>query len=307
MELIFEFGGPNEGFLDTYQHIYSQFTTRYPTVTISHVRKGMGHCEHPGGRCGISMMTIINPENNKATVLSFWDRGRDVILGNSWSGWEGLNIVHCIGGLGVSVDRMSHLPIKFTPFLYPLELRKRYVYIERCRHPYIPQQKIQKACFIGNVYSGREVIVNELQKHPLFDIFDVDAGYYEEAYFEQMSKYVLTLSLNGNGELCMRDFESMGLGIPVVRSEVKSAFMQPFVDRQNYIRGSDPALDAWFVYGGRDKEIAEQFISTVETAIHETDMLSTVSRNSVEYFDNYCYPAKIADKFFEVFDLDILR
>jgi hypothetical protein len=157
------------------------------------------------------------------------------------------------------------------------------------------------------VYSGREVIVNELQKHPLFDIFDVDAGYYEEAYFEQMSKYVLTLSLNGNGELCMRDFESMGLGIPVVRSEVKSAFMQPFVDRQNYIRGSDPALDAWFVYGGRDKEIAEQFISTVETAIHETDMLSTVSRNSVEYFDNYCYPAKIADKFFEVFDLDILR
>jgi len=307
MNLIFEFGGPNEGFTATYTKIYEKFNQHYPDINKTHVLKGIGHCDHTGGRCGISSMAIINADNNKATVLAFWDRGTEIIFGNSWSGWAGVNIVHCIGGLGVSIDRLPTFPIKFTPFHYPLEKLVRYDYIQNYRRPYVPIEKVQKACFIGNIYNGREKIVEELRKHPLFDIYGIDANYHNSAYFEKMSEYVLTLSLNGNGELCMRDFESMGLGIPVVRSEVKSMMSPPFIDGQNYIKGAAPSFDAWFVYGGKDVQIAEQFIHSVETVISNHELLNTVSQNGIQYFDEYCYPEKIAEKFFDVFDLDILR
>jgi hypothetical protein len=40
-----------------------------------------------------------------------------------------------------------------------------------------------------------------------------------------MSQYALTLSFNGNGEWCLRDVESMGLGIPTVRAEMKTLIL----------------------------------------------------------------------------------
>jgi len=110
MDLIFQYapdGGGNQGFRYVFDNIYERAITQYPEVNISflNIRDEFPHCDSPGGRCGISTLKIINPENKKATVLSFWDRGMDVITGEL--GWEALKVVHVIGGLGIYRTRKN--------------------------------------------------------------------------------------------------------------------------------------------------------------------------------------------------------
>jgi hypothetical protein len=310
MNLQFEFGGSNQGFFATYKSIYEQIDKIYPEVKKTHFEKGLTHCDHPGGRCGISNMVVINRDNNKATVLSFWDRGFDVITGNDWkNGWPDINIVHVIGGLGIDPQLITDKMPKFSPFLYPMEFMRVYDSIEQIRTPYKFTDKIPKACFIGNLYETRKVLSNLLKKRSdLFDIFGSEDGIFNHQYFQKLNEYAISLSFNGNGELCMRDFESIGLGIPVVRSEVKTPLMAPLVPEVDYLRGSDPSENAWFVYGYlQEEKIANQFIERVELALTQPELLEEMSKRNVEYFDENVYPEKIAQKFFEVFDLDILR
>jgi hypothetical protein len=310
MNLLFEYGSPNYGFISTYNRIYEQFETKYPGVRKTKFNKGWGHCSSPGGRCGTSNMDIINLDNNKTVILSFWDRGMESLTAKEWHCWEGLDMVYVIGGLGIDPDEIKeprYSRLGFSPFLYPLEHLRVYEAVERFRKPYVYEEKIKKACFIGQIYQARQVITDILKKHPLFDIYDGSAGYHGDAYFQKLNEYAITLSLNGNGELCMRDFESMGMGIPVLRSQVVTPLLAPLVADVDYIRGSDRPNGAWFIYGGREPQIAEQFIERIETAINEPEMLTAMSERNTKYFDEYVYPHKIADKFFEVFNLDMLR
>jgi len=316
MNLIFEYpfgGGGNQGFGYVFNGIYNSFKTHYPdvnTLNIDIIDPNNPHCEHPGGRCGVSTMKIINTANNKTTVLSFWDRTIDIFYAKGL-GWEDFNIVHVIGGLGVPESSeliMTSTGIKFTPFLYPLEFLSSYNYIQQFRKPYNVHEKIKKACFIGWVYESRKYIADILETHPLFDIYDTNAGLRGENYYEKMNQYALTLSFNGNGELCLRDVESMGLGIPIIRSEMITPFYKGILPGVNYIRGSEPSTNAFMVYPGYTfKQIAQQFISTVENAINDEALLNSISKNNIEYYDKYLLPDKIVDEFFNVFDLEILK
>jgi hypothetical protein len=310
MDLLFEFSGPNQGFNATYNQIYNEIDTKYSEIKKSRFEH-FGHCAHPGGRCGVSNMAIINQDNSKTVILSFWDRGMDALHANEWEiGWPGnLNVVHVIGGLGINPAKITDGMPKFTPFLYPLEFMSVYENVEKFRTPYVFEEKIPKACFIGSLYEHREMLAKYLRNRPdLFDMYTHADGFIKEDYFRKMNEYAITLSFNGNGELCMRDFESMGLGIPVVRSEVTTPLLAPLVAEVDYLRGSDPAMDAWFVYGYMKEEyIANQMIDRVEKALQEPEHLTAMSKRNVAYFDEYVYPHKIAQKFFEVFDLDILR
>lgn len=305
-----EFGGPNYGFQQTYQYIYNHIDVIYPEVEKSHIEKGFGHCEHQGGRCSISNMIIRNPDTQKAVILSFWDRGLEVVQANQWPHAWGteFKVVHVIGGLGIDPQKLSNYDVKFTPFLYPLELESRYRHVENVRVPYVFEQKQKKVCFIGSIYGTRKTILEHMTKHPMVDAYDHSAGYINQAYFEKMNEYALTLSLNGNGEWCMRDFESMGLGIPVIRCEAVSPLYAPLVPDVDYVRGADPALDAWMIFPwNHEQRIAEQFIDRIECIMKEPETLTKMSARNVSYFDENVYPEKIGKKFFDIFDLNELR
>jgi hypothetical protein len=54
-------------------------------------------------------------------------------------------------------------------------------------------------------------------------------------------------------------------------------------------------------------EIAEYFIDSVEKNINNDDLLMSISRNNIDYYDKYLLPNKIVDEFFKVFDPSILE
>ena len=317
MHLVFEYpfdGGGNKGFEYIFNSIYNDIKLHYPidVPLVSRVNTvdPNNPCQHPGGRCGISTMKITNKENNKTTVLSFWDRTIELTYGPG-IGWEAFDIVHIIGGLGVPLtpeEIYNQHGIKFSPFLYPLEFLSSYKYIEQYRKPYILEEKIKKACFIGWVYDSRKQVTDILQQHPLFEIIDTSAGLRGESYYDKMSQYALTLSLNGNGEWCLRDVESMGLGIPTVRAEMKTPFYKGLTPGVNYVKGMEASENAFMVFPGVSfEEVAQSYITAVENVIDNKELLTSISQNNIDYYDKYLLPNKIVDEFFNVFDLEILK
>jgi hypothetical protein len=316
MHLEFEYpfgGGGNQGFEYVYNKIFNTFNLYYPGITISKTDtiSLFYPCEHPGGRCGTSNMKIINKENNKTTVLSFWDRTMDIVASGGNLGWENLEIVHVIGGLGIFMtpeEIQNQYNVKFTPFLYPLEFLSSYKYIEQYRKPYNLDNKIKKACFIGWIYDSRKQIADILNTHPLFEIMGIEAGLRGEHYYEKMSQYALTLSFNGNGEWCLRDVESMGLGIPTLRAELKTPFYKGLNPNINYIKGMEPSINAHMIFSGYSfEDTAAHYIEAVEKAFNNEELLYSVSQNNTEYYNKYLLPDKIVDEFFNVFDLKILK
>jgi hypothetical protein len=315
MHLVFEYpfgGGGNQGFKYVYNRIANDMALRYPEIITSKIDtlSLFNPCDHPGGRCGVSTMKITNKENNKTTILSFWDRTIEIFHAKG-IGWEDFNIVHVIGGLGVPLTpeeiQIQH-GIKFSPFLYPLEILSSYNYIQQFRKPYVLEEKIKKACFIGWLYDSRKQIADILNQHPLFDVIGTEAELRGESYYEKMSQYALTLSFNGNGEWCLRDVESMGLGIPTLRSEMKTQFYKGLTPGINYIKGTEPSINAFMTYPGVSfQETAAQFIAAAESVINNKELLTSISKNNIEYYDKYLLPDRIADEFFNVFDPEILK
>jgi hypothetical protein len=317
MHLVFEYpfdGGGNQGFGYVFNRIFEDISLHYPNEVPAKSRfntvEKFYPCQHPGGRCGISTMKITNKENNKTTVLSFWDRTMDVV--NSIGlGWEDLNVVHVIGGLGMFMtpeEIQEQYNVKFTPFLYPLEFLSSYKYIEQYRGSYNLNERIKKACFIGWIYDSRKQIADILNKHPLFEVIGTEAGLRGEPYYEKMSQYALTLSFNGNGEWCLRDVESMGLGIPTVRAEMKTSFYKGLNPGVNYIKGMEPSMNAHMTFGGHSfEDTAAYYIDAVEKAFNNEQLLTFISQNNIDYYDKYLLPNKIVNEFFNVFDLEILK
>ena len=115
--------GGNKGFEYVFNSIYNDVKLHYPIeVPLTSRINIVDHnnpCPHPGGRCGISSMKITNKENGKTTVLTFWDRAMD-IMNSRGLGWEDMNVVHVIGGLGVFMPPEDIQNILGTPKLHLL-------------------------------------------------------------------------------------------------------------------------------------------------------------------------------------------
>lgn len=311
MKILIEYLTPNESFHYVYENVRLQLQSRYPEIEEIEFRElPRGHNPHPGGANGVSTMKIVNKENNKTTVLSFWDRALQVF--DNGVGWNNYNIVHLIGGLGIIPDELKQWqlvrPFKYSPLAYPLEFTRSYECIQKLRKEYIYEEKVKQACFIGCLYHPRDEFTKILNKHPMFKIIGPDAGLRYEPYYEEMQKYAMTLSFNGAGEYSIRDFESMGMGIPVLRSETISPLYAPFIPNENYIKGSRPSKAAFIIYPEtKFHEIADEFIAAAENVMNNGELLTKISKNSIEYFDNYVLPSKIVDLFFKQFDLSLLK
>jgi hypothetical protein len=295
----------NPYFKYIYHSIFNNFKELYPQHSVKHSQP-LGY--YQSGPGGMSNFQIINDDNNKTIVMSFWDRGMDVF--QMGLGWEQYNIVQYIGGLGLNLNSKQIKEIyniNHVPYQYPLGVPKSYDYVDEFRTDYDPTKKIRKAVFIGAVYGIRKKLEVFFKNHPLIDWFDSNAGIGGRDYYEKLKNYRIALSLNGNGEFCLRDLEAMGLRIPVVRSELLTPFYIPLVPDYHYIKASEPCKDACYIYANISvKDLAEQFIHQIEKNIDNFDTLNYIASNGYDYFDNYSRPDYIINLFFKLANFNSL-
>lgn len=307
MKLITEWGTPNESFAWVYTAIENGLKSRFGSVECR--RLPGGHNPHPGGPNGVSTMKIINGDTKKMAVVSFWDRGLDVFC--TGIGWEDNTLVHLYGGLGMPPDDIERYKqergVKHTPLQYPLDWLQHYKTLDEKRQPYDFSIKIPKAAFIGAIYHPRDEFIHLLEKTGLFYFLPASAGLRGPVYYEEMNKYAATLSFNGAGEYSIRDFESMGLGIPVIRSQPICRLHEPLIENVTYIKGSQPSDMAFIVYPGTTfKDITDQFYEATKAALANPQLLTNVAYNGYEYFDRNVRVERIAQLFLTKFDINDL-
>lgn len=309
MNLTFFFdkeGAGNQYFKYIYNTIFETFSNYFYGHNVKHLQPQGMYQSAPGG---MSNFQIINDDNNKTILLSFWDRGMDPFMPNI--GWEKYKIVQYIGGLGMTLNSKEikeKYNIDHSNFQYPLGVPNSYDYIDQIKSEYNPGDKKRKAIFIGAMYGTRIPLTKILSKHELFEILDNSKEYHGLEYFKKINEYRVSLSFNGNGEFCLRDLESMGLGIPCLRSELKTQFYHPLISDKHYIKGGRSCSQAWFTYSdSKIEDVAEEYIVALENIIDDFDRLKTISQNSYQYFNMYCKPDYIIDLFYKLVKIDELN
>lgn len=262
----------------------------------------------------IQVMTIVNPLNKKAIVFNVGPKCAGPFASNK--GWNDFNIVQIIGGASVSkswYDKLSDDKKSFfndfrSPICFPLDQTTHEEIVLNFK-PDSFYKKNRQAFFLGNTQNliGRIKISKILNKHPLFKIVDrKDSGRNFKDYINEMSQYKISLSLNGFAEACYRDWESMGIGIPIIRSEFYSQYNSPIIPNVHYISGSEPTINGETVYKSSFEDIADQLIHAVETYIDNEDFLNQISENGKKYFIENLTCDAIVKKFMSLLKLNLL-
>lgn len=304
----------NHGFNFVYKDVTRLLKEKYPNVSIeTYDCEDIANLVQPCAYCGGSNMSIVNLDTKKCAILSFADMAQIHVFAGH--GFDDFKIMEVYGGLAWGESQATPQEIsdawkiRYVPFQYPLPYDDFEEYISKNRTPYDPSTKIRKAVFLGMYHPERVHVLEHLKNHPLFEIPNNYHPRHE--YWSEMSKYAMILSLNGNGEFCVRDIEGYGLGIPTVRSELKAQLRyHPLIPNVHYIKGSEPSKSSRMSY--RDgsmasyKEIAEQFIHTVETTMYNDELLTNISNNALQYYENYCKFEYISKLFVDLFEPEIL-
>jgi hypothetical protein len=265
--------------------------------------------ENPANLKSMLMFTIANNENKKAILVNLADRLEPNLLPNH--GFDSFDIAQIIGGM--SIDKHEYqkykevLDNKRKPLMIPVDKVSEDDYLFNYKKPV--QDKIKKALFIGNVYSGRTEIVDILKKHPLFDIrhYIREVGYPFSEYINEMQKYSMCLSLNGFAEICYRDIEAMAIQVPILRSRFLNDYHNELIADYHYIAGSEPCENGFLRYSKLAKEIADQFIDKIESVIDNEEYLNNIALNGRQYYENNCTIKSIADNATKLINLDLLK
>lgn len=305
-------GAGNPYFKQIYHSIFNKLVDNYPEHNIKHKQPNYdGDYISPSAPGSYSMFTLYNEDNKKTIVMTFWDRSMDILTMSNALGWDNYDIVQLIGGLGMyktSKQIKEEYNIDHYTYQYPLGMPNSYQYVDELKKDYNPKNKIQKAIFIGLLYDVRKELASYMVNHPLIDIFSENDGFHGKLYYEKMSEYKMVISFNGNGELAMRDFEAMGLCLPVVRSEMLTQFHQPLIPDYHYLKSSYPCSEACRFYQGKDiREVAQLYIDVVESNINNDDKLSFIANNGNTYYNRYCKPEHIINLYFDIINLNKLN
>ena len=301
----------NDGFNYIYDRITKRLQQKYPELSIerydsTELIHNILVYSYGGGSC----YPIVNLDNNKCSILSFADHtGVHLYAGH---GFDHLKIVEIFGCM--RWDDEVHTPeeisakhnISYRAFQRPAAFGDAHEYSEKNRIPYDPTKRIRKAVYAGSQLPERINIFEYLRKHPLFHIHGGYIPRYD--YYNMMNEYAMFVSLNGVGEVTDKDYDVMRMGSVLLRSDLKTTLYKPLIPDFHFLKGSVASPRAAAYYNPYTfKEIAEQFIDTVEKTMYDDDLLTEIAINGHNYYLENCQYDILVDRFIDMFDPEILR
>lgn len=324
---VFHKHGPTVGYWGDWgrtniqYRIYERLCIENPDITFNSIN-WKPFCDYKefssGNVVGIDSpqnMTLVNPENNKTIIFNIGPRVEGSFSHST--GFKGLDIVQIIGGASMSkrwydgqpLSRKEYINDIRIPIVFPMDKISEEI-IARDYNIDRETKKINKAIFIGNLehrgLPGRDKISKILNKHPLFEITQSIRGIKFKDYLDKMNEYKISLSLNGLAEMCYRDWESMAISIPILRSEIYNTYSPDIVADYHYISGSDQCIDGSTGYAANYNDIADQFISKIEDVIDNDELLKRVGKNGRNYFEQSILSEKIIDQVIKKINLNLL-
>lgn len=217
---------------------------------------------NPSGIFSPHNMRIINEENGKYIVVSYWDKAIEM----TWSGngWDNENCVGFITSSGAD-DTMNYIPFSYLPY------QKFFSEYYTNAKPFEQKEK-NELSFRGFLY-GQRLALSELNMISITN----EKIYPEQRYYEDLTNNKICLSLNGAGEICNRDMEILSSGSVLFRPILKQKFHNKLIPGVHYVG---------YKYVEDPKEQMEIILHEYEKIKTDNELLKTIANNGYEWFKN---------------------
>lgn len=247
-KLVVQYEFPhNEWFITHYFHnVANKLVEKNKDIEFSFVNSGELRERNSYSRSSAHMMTITNPENGKYILQSFWDKTICVFNKFVWDPPKMVQLL-CSSGLNkeeydnfFKIDHNDTLPIDFdnvyTPFTYfPYTTRAARI-IETLASKRDFNNLKEKIVFRGALYNERLFLRNTIHNGEDIIVDNIQDTYKDAPEFlSEQIENLCALSINGAAEICNRDIELFGLGMPVIRTELNVEFFNKLKPDYHYI------------------------------------------------------------------------
>lgn len=150
---------------------------------------------------------------------------------------------------------------------------------------------IDKIFFRGNVDLMGRTSIYSLLKDPNFH-----GGHSVslKSYFDELIKYKIGLSIPGIGELCYRDMEYLGCGIPMMKYEYLTQMSPKLIPNYHYIsidridKSDNPRISIVNERNG-GPEYVKGYVERFLEVKDDLDFLSFISYNGRKYYEEYLH------------------
>jgi hypothetical protein len=189
--------------------------------------------------------TIINPENGKNIVISFFDNWKTHFMKHM--GWDPDRMVKFFYAAGFNYidyysfaqSRNLSLDIKniYSPFYYNTYEAGNDKLISELYDKRKKGEYVNQLFFRGGMWAFRRLMVDKIQDASIriIDKNQKGCGLNYSQYLEDMTNYSCSLSLPGATEICNRDIESFAVGVPVLRPLIATQYPDPLIPNYHYI------------------------------------------------------------------------
>lgn len=258
-----------------------------------------------GGIYSCMNFSIINPDNEKYIVISFFDNWRYLFMKHlGWNPQLMTQMFYCGGFNFLEYFYWRNYELHNDDVYLPLDIQNKY-----CSFFYNPyntnhindeqfiyqnydiNNAIPKLYFRGYMWDFRKDMVQHISQDDILIIdknIDTNNLDYIE-YLQDLTKYRAALSLPGGTEICNRDMECFSVGIPVIRPLLTTTYPEPLIPNYHYISCYDNAKywDGNPSYNSY-KDFSESLVDCWNKIKSNIEYLSFISNNAHNWYMKNC-------------------
>ena len=143
-----------------------------------------------------------------------------------------------------------------------------------------------KLHFRGSIYPTlRDAVLVLYQNHPS-EVYVGNGRLGFDEYMQEVASYKMTLSMGMSpysSDICFRDVEMFGIGIPVIRPKLHIELADPLLPDVHYI-ACDVDLDPYTLWAIDSQQAADNIYRKYKSVIDNDEFLQYISNNAREWY-----------------------
>lgn len=300
-KLIISYKHMNDWYVgEIHKYFHERFVLEYPSIKFEFVENNELKQRYNLGDYSQNFPSIlnqynfilINPKNNHTYVNSLNDFAPFCLYPNS--GVENFDVKKFTFCSNFSDNLLD--PIKKynpEPSFYILE---NFSDLNRIKKYRTKKRTINKAHFLGLIYGVRSAYQEIFEDSEFFEFRSKsDPQFFKdkEGYFDLISNYKMSFSVDGAAKICHRDIESIGVGNLLIRESLEIKTHSPLIPDIHYIELIKPEEKGLITSHDQQKKYFKELLEDrLKEKISNHKKNKEIIQNGINWFDENCIPEK---------------
>lgn len=305
-----------------FHNLYDKLKSKYNEYDFEIITEPQFEQNGMGSAYSALNFSIINPENNKYILISFFDNWRYHFMKHM--GWNpnkmvqffypaGLNYFEyfCFRNSQMGNDDVfcpKNIDEVYQSFYYPTYRECDEDYLSQLYAARNTQIAIKQLYFCGKIWDFRLEMTKHISDQTIY-IANKDSIHFEyDDYLNTLIHYRCLLSLPGGTEICNRDIECFSVGAPVIRPVLNIQYENPLIPNYHYISCYDSCkyFDGYPTYISY-KDFALSLEATWNRVKDDIDYLNFIGNNARQWYLKNCTMNNNVNYVLSKIDMELLN